>query len=67
MYISLTVSPRTGGERFWNRIQFRDLEELELKQKEYLIWYNTKCPHLGIQGLSSEEKLTSLQETNVPV
>ncbi len=60
-------SHRTDRERFWNRIQFRDLEELELKQKEYLIWYNTKCPHLGIQGLTPEEKLNSLQGTNVRV
>jgi len=60
-------SHRTDRERFWSRVQFRDLEELELKQKEYLLWYNTKCPHLGIQGLTPEEKLNSLQGTNVRV
>ena len=60
-------SHRTDRERFWNRVQFRNLEELELKQKEYLSWYNTKCPHLGIQGLTPEEKLHSLQGTNVRV
>lgn len=60
-------SHRTDRERFWNRVKFKTLEELELKQKEYLLWYNTKCPHLGIQGLTPEEKLTSLQGTNVRV
>lgn len=60
-------SHRTDRERFWNRVKFRNLEELELKQKEYLLWYNTKCPHLGIQGLTPQEKLNSLQGTNVRV
>lgn len=60
-------SHRTDRERFWNRIQFKNLKELELKQKEYLQWYNTECPHLGIQGLTPEEKLASLQGTNVRV
>ncbi len=60
-------SHRTDRERFWNKVQFKDLQELELKQKEYLLWYNTKCPHLGIQGLTPEEKLYSLQGTNVRV
>ena len=60
-------SHRTDRERFWNRIQFRNLKELKQKQKKYLIWYNTKCPHLGIQGLTPEEKLNSLQGTNVRV
>jgi len=58
-------SHRSDRERFWSRVQFKTLEELELKQKEYLKWYNTKCPHLGIQGLTPEEKLVSLQGTNV--
>jgi transposase InsO family protein len=60
-------SHRTDRERFWNKVQFRSLEELELKQKEYLMWYNRECPHLGIQGLTPEEKLHSLQGTNVRV
>jgi transposase InsO family protein len=60
-------SHRSDRERFWSRVQFKTLEELELKQKEYLKWYNTKCPHLGIQGLTPEEKLASFQGTNVRV
>lgn len=60
-------SHRTDRERFWSRVRFKDLKELELKQKEYLLWYNTKCPHLGIQGLTPEEKLNSLSGTNVRV
>jgi len=60
-------SHRTDRERFWDRVDFKTLEELELKQKEYLLWYNTKCPHLGIKGLTPEEKLNSLQGTDVRV
>ena len=60
-------SHRTDRERFWRRVSFRTLKELKLKQKEYLTWYNTKCPHLGIQGLTPEEKLRSFQGTNVRV
>lgn len=60
-------SHRTDRERFWNRVYFKTLKELELKQKEYLTWYNTKCPHLGIQGLTPVEKLNSLSGTNVRV
>jgi transposase InsO family protein len=60
-------SHRSDRERFWRRVSFRTLEELKLKQKEYLTWYNTKCPHLGIQGLTPEEKLRSFQGTNVRV
>ncbi|PJE57425.1 MAG: hypothetical protein COU82_02135 [Candidatus Portnoybacteria bacterium CG10_big_fil_rev_8_21_14_0_10_38_18] len=60
-------SHRTDRERFWNNIQFNNLKELKQKQQEYLRWYNTKCPHLGIHGLTPEEKLLSLQGTNVRV
>lgn len=58
-------SHRTDRERFWRKVRFNTLPELREKQKEYLSWYNTECPHLGIQGLTPQEKLQSLQGTNV--
>lgn len=58
-------SHRTDRERFWRKVQFRTLSELRQKQKEYLSWYNTECPHLGLKGLTPQEKLQSLQGTNV--
>lgn len=60
-------SHRTDRERFWRKVEFKTLPELRQKQKEYLSWYNTECPHLGIKGLTPQEKLESLQGTNVRV
>ena len=60
-------SHRTDRKRFWSKAKFKTLKELELKQKDYLSWYNTKCPHLGIKGMTPEKKLRSLQGTNVRV
>jgi len=58
---------RTDKERFWKDVQFKDMQELKKKQKEYLEWYNNVCPHLGINGMTPKEKLESFQGTNVRV
>lgn len=60
-------SHRTDRERFWRKVHFTTLPELKEKQKAYLQWYNTECPHLGLKGLTPQEKLQSLQGTNVRV
>lgn len=60
-------SQRTDRERFWNRVKFKTFKDLEEKQTQYLKWYNKECPHLGLNGLTPEEKLASLQGTNVRV
>lgn len=54
-------SHRTDREEFWNRIEFHSLSEVKQKQAEYLAWYNTEREHLGIDGLTPQEKLLSCQ------
>lgn len=58
---------RTDRERFWSKVKFQTLMELKRKQEEYINWSNKICPHLGINGLTPEEKLASFQGTNVRV
>jgi len=58
---------RTDREIFWSKIKFKIMAELQNKQEEYVNWSNKICPHLGIQGLTPEEKLLSFQGTNVRV
>lgn len=54
-------SHRTDREEFWNKISFRSIRELELKQAAYAAWYNTEREHLGIGGLTPLEKLQSVR------
>lgn len=54
-------SHRTDREEFWNYVSFSSLDELEHKQEIYLRWYNTQREHLGIGGLTPQEKLEKCQ------
>lgn len=51
-------SHRTDREEFWNRVQFRSLDELKRKQSTYVDWYNNEREHLGIGGKIPAELLT---------
>lgn len=54
-------SHRNDRERFWNKVQFKTLREVKVKQRAYARWYNEVCPHLGLNGLTPLEKLATVK------
>lgn len=51
---------RTFDEEFYFRHFFVTPDELEKALEEYVWWYNNKRYHLGIKGLTPEEKYAKL-------
>lgn len=54
-------SHRTDRAEFWEQVKFRSLAELKQKQSTYVDWYNNEREHLGIGGLTPQEKLQKCQ------
>jgi len=53
-------SHRTDNEEFYQLRHFNDIELLRKRFSKYLKWYNTKREHLGIGGLTPQEKYFEL-------
>lgn len=53
-------SHRTDNEEFYQLHYFTDIELLRKRFSKYLKWYNTKREHLGIGGLTPQEKYLEL-------
>ena len=53
-------SHRTDNEEFYQLYHFNDIELLRKRFSKYLKWYNTKREHLGIGGLTPQEKYLEL-------
>jgi transposase InsO family protein len=53
-------SHRTDNEEFYQLHEFRDINILRKKVSKYLKWYNTKREHLGINGLTPQQKYLEL-------
>ena len=54
-------SHRTDREEFWRDVKFHTLPELKEKHATYMAWHNNEREHLGIDGLTPQEKLESCQ------
>lgn len=53
-------SHRTDNEEFYQLHHFADIELLRKRFNKYLKWYNTKREHLGIGGLTPQQKYQEL-------
>lgn len=53
-------SHRTDNEEFYQLHHFTDIKLLRKRFSKYLKWYNTKREHLGIGGLTPQQKYQEL-------